>query len=149
MSFRFHLCGASREVIQSCTASDIHDARNILNPREDLHQFVCSDASLQLGFARPLATDRCVSCGIRPKSQGRETCKRCQTAHRREKESTGENHGGARTRSPEVRAKISVAMKEARRTSPHYGPASKQKARLANIQRGVARRQAKRLSQGA
>ena len=133
MSFRFHLCGSSREVIQSCTARDIHDARLILNPREDLHQFVISASSYALGFSKPLAPNVCRGCGLRERMGRHADCRRCfnlrvqsereagrKPRGRKGKATRAEVHaarvasgrkGGKATRSPEALARFTQAMR--------------------------------------
>jgi len=144
VSFRFHLCGSSREVIQSCTARDIHDARNILNPREDLQQFVVSDASLQLGLGKPLAPHICLRCGIRPKVVGYDDCKPCrarvrcaQDAKRREQEARGKER---KERSDKEARRMAKMLRLSQK------PRAKKRRVQANIRTAVEKRRARRLA---
>lgn len=73
---QWHHCRADRTVVRTVRAADFATACRVIGPVPEGH-YVISAASHAIGYARPLASDRCRSCGVRVKKAGYDRCELC------------------------------------------------------------------------
>jgi hypothetical protein len=100
--------------VRRCATSDIELARYVLNPQAKKGEWVVSAASLALGMRKPLASDMCRGCGVRPRGDKSDLCTPCKRLRRNERdaERTGSGKGGpGRARTAEHRASIAAGMR--------------------------------------